>query len=393
MSDKDNNMKGRHEPMGCRKLSLVALMALLLVSAGGPGWAQSYTITTNPSDGGKIKPVSARVKAGKRKTFSIKPDKGWHVAVVTLNGATVYDKDDSLTDAPGIKVKGKRVKYTVSNVTADSTLNASFEQDRTYNLTLSVEGNGAVKVRPGSMTCRSDSESCEVSYAEDMRTKLKAKPAKGYLFAGWSGSTSGIKRQGKVVMNGDKTITARFEPKSAPASALEVAEKISVVEAKEDAPQPLRIGSIGAAVPPDSDYEQDKTFTFVEERSVEAFETINEILCMAAQTQYEEMLNRGPYKALVDEAQCDTEKDDASSADGQDAQSSGSSRPEYMEWIVNSRRKDNASPHIVKVWVREEGEQHEHEYEPPMMIFARIEITESASDANPYGIFTAGRRG
>jgi hypothetical protein len=370
---------------GYRRIALATVVVLAFVPALPAGAAQTHTITTAVDGGnGRIKPGSAAVKQGKRKTVTAKPAKGWHVARLTLDGTTVvYDKDDSVAVST-VDVRGKAVKYTLKNVDADHAVGVTFEENRTFGLDVSVDGGGSVKL-PG-MKCRTDSPSCVVTLTEDRIAKLKAKPAKGYLFAGWSGSASGIKKQNKLRMNGDKTVSARFELKSTPAAAFKVAEKISVVDAKNGGSgliQPLRFG-VPADVPADSDYETDETFTFVEEHSVEAFKTINEILCMAAQTKYESFLNVGPYKALVDSAQCESDKDDASSADGEGSQSSGASQPDYMEWTVVSRRKDNASPHIVEVWVHEE---EEGEYEPPMLIFAKMTITESASAANPYGIF------
>jgi hypothetical protein len=366
-------------------ISLCALMVLLL-GVTPRASAQPYTVTTVIESGnGKIRPTSPTVKQGKRKTFTVKPGDGWHVAAITLDGATVFDKDDSLALA-GVMVKGRTVTYTLAGVSADHIVAATFEENRTYNLTVSVEGGGTVKVRPGSMTCAADTPGCAAAYTEDATVQLRAKPARGYLFAGWSGGTSGMRRQGKLAMNGDKVVGARFELESAPVAPLRVAEKVSVVDAKSGAAPALRTGA--AAVPPGSDYERDKTFTFVEEHSVGAFETINEILCMAAQTKYEAMLNRGPYKALVDRNQCEADKDDASGAEGESSQSSGAAAPSYMQWTVDSSRRDNASPHIVTVWVREGGEEGERHHEPAKLIFAKLVITESASADNPYGIFT-----
>ncbi|MBI4412054.1 MAG: hypothetical protein HY541_06190 [Deltaproteobacteria bacterium] len=172
-------------------------------------------------------------------------------------------------------------------------------------------------------------------------------------------------------------------------SSLAVVEQVSVVDAADSPSSSLSAAlmSIRAAVadlPADSDYNTDETNVFVEERSAEAFDMVNEILCMMDQTAYEDMVNLGDYLAYIDITQCESENDSVegkgeSSADG----SSDSDRPEYEEWVVNSYRRDDSSPHIVAVWIHMGG----GEFEPAMRIHARAEITEAKSDENPYGIF------
>ncbi len=174
-------------------------------------------------------------------------------------------------------------------------------------------------------------------------------------------------------------------------SALTVAEKVSVVEAQDSGSSgvaPMKIGVFKLSpsdLPADSDYFKDETFVFVEERSTEAFDLVNEILCMMAQTKYDEMLNKGDYKAQIDSKQCNSSNDSTSTAGQQSQnQTSGSTAPNYEMWIVNSSRADNNSPQIVKVWIHEAAE----EFEPEKMIFVKTVITEGVSASNPYGLFT-----
>ncbi|HDD44946.1 MAG TPA: hypothetical protein ENG63_08830 [Candidatus Desulfofervidus auxilii] len=178
-------------------------------------------------------------------------------------------------------------------------------------------------------------------------------------------------------------------------SALKVAEKVSVVDAKESTSsgivskiKPLKIGITKLSpsdLPSNSDYFKDETFVYVEERSIDAFNIVNEILCALAQTKYDEMLNKGTYKAQIDINQCSTNNDDVSNAGQQSLnQTSGSTMPDYEMWIVNSSRADNNSPQIVKAWIHEESDGAE----PEKMIFVKMTITEGVSATNPYGIFT-----
>lgn len=176
---------------------------------------------------------------------------------------------------------------------------------------------------------------------------------------------------------------------AAPASPLTVTEKVSVVDAQSgggSAPARAPGRSLAPSPPPvpsTSDYYTDRANVYVEERSVDAFNTVNEILCMIAQTRYDAMLNLGPYKAQVDTNQCKGR--DSASAGGQQSanQSSGSNMPKYELWTVESSRADNTSPQILKAWIHESAD----EQEPEKVIYAKAVITEAVSGTNPYGIF------
>jgi hypothetical protein len=178
------------------------------------------------------------------------------------------------------------------------------------------------------------------------------------------------------------------------ATSLQVADKVSVVDAKLSsnvaAVAPLKIGvfQVAAAdLAATSDYKTDVTQVWVHERSAEAFNIVNEILCMFAQTKYEAMLNTGPYISLVDMAQCSKEKGDASNS-GQESQnqSSGSTAPTYEKWTVDVTRADGSSPEYIKAWIHESANPEHNE--PAQVIMVKVEITEGKSDTNPYGIFT-----
>ncbi|MBF0103787.1 MAG: hypothetical protein HQM16_00540 [Deltaproteobacteria bacterium] len=180
--------------------------------------------------------------------------------------------------------------------------------------------------------------------------------------------------------------------------SLTLAEQVSVVDAQTTASTAISAGLAKtltklqyavADLPADSDYHNDITFTYVHERSAEVFDLINQILCMTDQTQYYAMLNAGDYLAMIDTTQCSSNKDNAQSAgqSSQDQSSSGSA-PEYELWTVNSYRETDTSGQVVSVWFKQEGSGDEFHSEPAMFIDARLEIEESASEANPLGIFT-----
>jgi hypothetical protein len=78
-------------------------------------------------------------------------------------------------------------------------------------------------------------------------------------------------------------------------SALILPEKVSVVDPQTSGgsqqgsgkPLPLLVGLVSTDLPPASDYESDRTTVYVNERSLEAFNEVNNILCMLRQSRYE----------------------------------------------------------------------------------------------------------
>ncbi len=135
-------------------------------------------------------------------------------------------------------------------------------------------------------------------------------------------------------------------------SPLIVTDKVSVVTPQTQSsvsgkPQlagkqsiaPLLFGAVLSDLTASSDYVNDKVSVYVNERSLESFRSVNEILCMIRQSRYDLMLNKGPYRAQVDKNLCSSNRDSASSA-GQSStdQSSGSTMPQYETWTVDSYR-------------------------------------------------------
>ncbi len=182
---------------------------------------------------------------------------------------------------------------------------------------------------------------------------------------------------------------------TATGSSLAITEKVSVVDAQDGAGslsagriRPLSMGLKHLAIDTtviDSGaaYFSDSAEVFVEEKSVDALNVVNEILCMVGQTGYQDMINLGDYKAMIDITQCGS-RDNASNDASSKNQSSGGNMPEYEFWTVNSARQDNSSPHIVKVWVHEAASDRE----PAKIIHVKSTITQGVSDTNPYGLFT-----
>jgi hypothetical protein len=279
-------------------------------------------------------------------------------------------------------------------VKKDKTVKAKFTQ--TYTLRVNISGSGAVKgtkincTGPGTGDCE-EVLKVKMGSTSYKTFTLTAIPSNGLSFLGWSVDASGMEKVIKVSLDGNKNITATFGE----LQGMQIANKVSVIEAKSgDAVRPLRIGLLGDSGPPacpsDVAYCNDETNVYVEESSAQTFNTINEILCAMAQTKYDLMLNKGPYKAQIDMNLCKTGKDDASSA-GESSQntSSGSGMPDYEMWTVDSARPDDSSPQTVRAWIHQKGT----DYEPEMLIQARVVITEGVSETNPYGLFTLNFKG
>lgn len=182
-------------------------------------------------------------------------------------------------------------------------------------------------------------------------------------------------------------------------SSLTVADKISVVSSgTTSAPKGMHIikslnDLLGTKAVPTTwaatvDYNVDPTFTYVHERSAESLNTPNEILCMMAQAKYDNMLNKGAYRAQIDKNLCSKSKDSASQAKDSATSSSGSSAPDYMEWTVISNRKDASSPQVVSAWLHETMGGGGKNQSTKAVILTKTVIGESSSATNPYGLFT-----
>ena len=171
------------------------------------------------------------------------------------------------------------------------------------------------------------------------------------------------------------------QKKKTAATPLTVAKRVTVVDAREGAPA-AGIKSLAFGVQAVTDYENDVTRRFIEERSSEAFATTNEILCMIAQSRYDAMLNKGPYTALIDAKLC-RKGQETSTSDTQAA----SQAPEYITWTVDSSRASDTAPQVVKAWIHEKG-SGTGEGGMDKLIKARLTITEGVTTENPYGIFS-----
>jgi len=128
----------------------------------------------------------------------------------------------------------------------------------------------------------------------------------------------------------------------------------------------------------DSDYMTDVARNHVYDPSMEQIATVNSILCYLSQTGASEMVNLGAYNAQINEALCEDGSDPSSSSTGQ---SSGAAL-DFNLWVVDSVRASRTSPQYVSFWVPQ------HDQDQEATIYARVTITASPTEANPFGDFS-----
>ena len=160
---------------------------------------------------------------------------------------------------------------------------------------------------------------------------------------------------------------------SSGSGALTLSSKVSLVSANSSASATSRtafshFGSDNFTS--DKDISIDETETFVYERSADAFQTANGILCWMGQTRAGQMIGQGNYKAQIDKSKC--------------GESSGNSNaPQYEMWTVNSSRADG-EPMIVKAWIPMDSDDNG---DPDSVIYAMSKVYQSRSDDHPWGHF------
>ena len=159
-------------------------------------------------------------------------------------------------------------------------------------------------------------------------------------------------------------------------SGLNVPQQVTLVEAQGNTGS-LKLPSYLKA----ADYDSDPVRFWVHDESMEPLDTVNMILCMLAQTGYDDpdVLNAGPYLCLVG---CD-DRGGAPVSGGREGAALN-----LEEWIVDSSRAAAADPHVVKFWVKTKGNVPGTNNEPPAVIYGRLTISESPSATLPYGRFT-----
>ena len=135
-----------------------------------------------------------------------------------------------------------------------------------------------------------------------------------------------------------------------------------------------------ATLPTDSAYATDPQNSYVQDQTSDGLSQLNMVMCIMDSMKTADLVNQGPYIALVDKNKCDSQKQ--SSASNSTAGSSGATAaPDYMNAVVDVTRTDNTTPMLAKIWMSmtEEGN--------PVNIFVHLTATTSPTDLPPYGKF------
>ena len=209
--------------MNTKKTFLCALLVfcLFLIFPEKSITAPSYDISIIAGQGGKITPGGSSINEGADKSFSIKPNKGFHVAEIKIDGVTIFEDrkgpstpndgtaPPSPTD-PNQQRSGmsKVYKYTFQNVQQNRSLEAVFETD-TFALHISKTGlgTGIVESAPAGISC---GDSCVGIVQYNSNVTFTATGDEGSVFDGWTGKCKGTGNSCTMNIKKESSLTAAF---------------------------------------------------------------------------------------------------------------------------------------------------------------------------------------
>jgi len=133
-------------------------------------------------------------------------------------------------------------------------------------------------------------------------------------------------------------------------------------------------GSVAKAqIPSTAPYVTDPQNVYVQDDTSQGIGNLNTVLCVIGSLDPGDMVNSGPYIALVDMNKCNSH--------GGGSNSSATGATNYAKAVVNVTRASNSDPMVGKMWMSftEEGRA--------MTVYAYLSATQSPTDAPPYGVF------
>lgn len=128
-----------------------------------------------------------------------------------------------------------------------------------------------------------------------------------------------------------------------------------------------------AAPPADSPYVTDVQNLYVQDETAQGIGSLNMVLCVVGSMDAGDLVNAGPYVALVDMNKCQSAKG------GDNSNAAGATN--YANAIVNVTRTSNSVPMIAKVWLSFTQDGN------PINVYAYLSATQSPAQAPPYGTF------
>lgn len=136
----------------------------------------------------------------------------------------------------------------------------------------------------------------------------------------------------------------------------------------------LASAAVQAAGPPStSPYVTDPQNIYVQDETAQGIGSLNMVLCVIGSMDPGDMVNTGPYLALVDMNKCQNAKGGSSAA------SAGATN--FANAVVNVTRASNSDPMIANVWLSDT------EQGSAVNVYAYLSATQSPAAAPPYGAF------
>lgn len=132
-------------------------------------------------------------------------------------------------------------------------------------------------------------------------------------------------------------------------------------------------GAAQAQIPASAPYNTDPQNFYVQDQTSDSIANLNMVLCVVAGLDAGDMLNAGPYIALVDMNKCNSK--------GGGSNANSGSATNYATAIVDVTRKSNGDPMIGKVWLSLTQDNGTAD------VYAYLSATQSPSSSAPYGVF------
>lgn len=167
-------------------LLILGLFTLSCTTANNPTY--QLTTTVSPSEGGTISPSSGTYSEGETVTLTGTPSTGWRFVR--------WEGDLSSTQ-----------NLSTLTMTKDYSVVGIFEK-RNFPLTINIEGFGEVEERV--------IQQKTTDYPYQTVVELTPIPDEGWRFVDWSGDLNGNEVPKQITVDGEKTVTAKFERKNYP---------------------------------------------------------------------------------------------------------------------------------------------------------------------------------
>ena len=141
----------------------------------------SLSTSVSPSGGGSVSPGSGTYDVGTRVTLTASAASGYRF--VSWSG--------DITDMSAT---------TIVTMDRDKNVTANFIRQYTLSTSVNPLGSGTINLDPPGGT-----------YDSGTRVTVTASPASDYSFVSWSGDSTGTSLTSAVIMDRDKSVTAKFE--------------------------------------------------------------------------------------------------------------------------------------------------------------------------------------